>query len=149
MTSQHHHQTYQTQHSYLVELSRRKSVEREHILVYSLHDRNASPNAFIPRWKVTQTQCLKISFFLFLSSSLPFFLFFLEHKEGHLTGSQTSSSCQKMATVKPAVGLSPQGRLQTAATRECAEGWLDNASVFQSAAYAHTPRTQLYIYIYV
>lgn len=59
-----------------------------------------------------------------------FFLFFLEHKEGHLTGSQTSPSRQKMSTPKPAVGLTPQGRLQTAAARECAEEWLDNASVF-------------------
>lgn len=54
-----------------------------------------------------------------------------------------------MAAQKAAVGLTLQGRLQTATGRECTEGWLDNASVFQSAAYSRTPRTQLYIYIYI
>lgn len=86
---------------------------------------------------------------MFKDFFLSFSFFFLEHKEGHLTGSQTSPSRQKMSTPKPAVGFTPQGRLQTAAARECAEEWLDNASVFQSAAYSHTPRTRLYIYIYV
>lgn len=70
--SQSHHQTRQTRFSYLAELSRKIKQQWKHTssnFTVSVTG-NVPYNAFVRRWKVTQTHRLKTPFFFFLSSSL-------------------------------------------------------------------------------
>lgn len=74
------------------------------------------------------------------------FFFFLESSEDHfLTQRQPSPSF--LENSKNEICSAGSRKVFSWVGKECAEGWLDDASVFQSAAYFNTPKTQLYLYV--